>query len=93
MNEKGQIVTWQLTQTQGFENIRLLLQQLFWRISSQGKIVKEFYINNCCHWKKKLQEVFWANLVVKLDIFQVIKAPPVLFSLLTRSTVVVQRSI
>lgn len=69
MNEKGQIVTWQLTQTQGFENIRLLLQQLFWRISSQGKIVKEFYIDNCCHWKKKLQEVFGANLVVKIDIF------------------------
>lgn len=69
MNEKGQILTWQLTPMQGFENIRLLLQQLFWRISSQGKIVKEFYIDNCCHWKKKLREVFGANLVVKLDIF------------------------
>lgn len=69
MNEKGQIVTWQLTQTQGFENIRRLLQQLFMRLSSQGKIVKEFYIDNCCHWRKKLQEVFGANLAVKLDLF------------------------
>ena len=69
MNGKGQIVTWQLTQTQGFENIRRLLQQLFMRLSSQGKIVKEFYIDNCCHWRKKLQEVFGADLAVKLDLF------------------------
>ena len=69
MNERGQIMTWQLTQSQGFENIRLLLQQLFRRLSSQGKIVKEFYIDNCCHWRRKLQEVFGSELAVKLDIF------------------------
>ena len=69
INERGQIVTWQLTQSQGFENIRRLLQQLFRRLSSQGKSVKEFYIDNCCHWRKKLQEVFGSDLAVKLDIF------------------------
>lgn len=63
-------MTWQLTQTQGFENIRRLLQQLSRRLSSQGKSVKEFYIDNCCHWRKKLQEVFGSDLAVKLDLFQ-----------------------
>lgn len=69
MNERGQIVTWQLTQTQGFENIRRLLRQLFTRLFSQGKNVKEFYIDNCCHWRKKRQEVFGSSLAVKLDLF------------------------
>ena len=69
MNERGQIMTWQLTQSQGFEHIRLLLQQLFRRLSSQGKSVKEFYVDNCCHWRRKLQEVFGSELAVKLDIF------------------------
>lgn len=69
MNEKGQIVTWQLTHTQGFENIRRLLQQLHKRLSAQGVTIKEFYIDNCCHWRKKLQEIFGAELLVLLDLF------------------------
>ena len=69
MNERGQIATWQLTQTQGFEKVRGLLQQLFQRLSSKEKSIKEFYIDNCCHWRKKLQEVFGPDLAVKLDIF------------------------
>lgn len=69
MNERGQIVTWQLTQTQGFDNIRRLLEQLSKRLSSQVKSVKEFYIDNCCHWRKKLQEVVGSDLAVKLDLF------------------------
>ena len=69
MNEKGHVVTWQLTQTQGFENVRRNLEQLHRRLANQGKRVKEFYIDNCCHWRKKLQEVFGSELAVKLDLF------------------------
>ena len=62
-------MTWQLTQTQRFHNVRHILEQLFERISSQEKTVKEFYIDNCCQWKKKLQAIFGSGLIVKLDIF------------------------
>ena len=69
MNEKGHVVTWQLTQTQGSENVRRNLEQLHRRLANQGKRVKEFYIDNCCHWRKNLQEVFGSELAVKLDLF------------------------
>ena len=36
MNEKGHIVTWQLTQTQGFENVRHNLEQLHRRLARKA---------------------------------------------------------
>jgi hypothetical protein len=35
--------------------------------------VFEIYIDNCCSWRRKLQEVFGHELEVKLDIFHAIK--------------------
>ena len=43
------------------------------RLLSQGRRVKEFYIDNCCSWKTKLQQVFGDDLVVHLDIFHAVK--------------------
>lgn len=43
------------------------------RLLSQGKVLKEFYIDNCCSWRKKLQAVFGDHLVVYLDIFHAVK--------------------
>ena len=57
MNEKGQILTWQLTRTQGFENIRLLLQQLFWRISSQGYFILTTAVTGKRSYKRFLGQI------------------------------------
>ena len=35
--------------------------------------MKEFYIDNCCTWRKKLQQVFGPHLLVYLDIFHAVK--------------------
>ena len=40
---------------------------------SQGVALKEFYIDNCCSWRKKLQSVFGDDLIVYLDIFHAVK--------------------
>lgn len=39
----------------------------------QGKKITEFYIDNCCSWRAKLQEVFGNDLCVRLDIFHAVK--------------------
>ena len=39
----------------------------------QGKHISEFYIDNCCTWRKKLQDVFGSNLTVLLDIFHAVQ--------------------
>ena len=54
LNDKGQITTWQLTKTQGFEDIRPLLEGLNRRLITHGVNVREFYIDNCSHWRKEL---------------------------------------
>ena len=43
------------------------------RLESQGKKVKEFYIDNCCSWRNKLKSVFGDDLKVYLDIFHAVQ--------------------
>ena len=43
------------------------------RLSSQGKCLKKFHIDNCCTWRRKLQEIFGPPLVVYFDIFHAVK--------------------
>ena len=40
---------------------------------SQGVTLKEFYIDNCCSWRKKLQSAFGDDPIVYLDIFDAVK--------------------
>ena len=43
------------------------------RLLRQGVMVKEFYVDNCCAWRSKLQSVFGTELRVPLDIFHAVK--------------------
>ena len=43
------------------------------RFLQQGVMVKEFYVDNCCAWRSKLQSVFGPELRVPLDIFHAVK--------------------
>ena len=73
LNSKGQMATWRLTPRLLFGKIQDDLIALRDRLLSQGKVLKEFYIDNCCSWRKKLQAVFGDHLVVYLDIFHAVK--------------------
>ena len=73
LNNLGQIVTWKLTSDLSFGNIECLLVALRDRFLQQGVVVREFYIDNCCAWRSKLQSVFGPHLRVLLDIFHAVK--------------------
>ena len=73
LNGKGQVVTWRLTPRLSFAEVEADLRALKDRLLSQGKALKEFYIDNCCTWRKKLQTVFGDQLAVRLDIFHAVK--------------------
>ena len=69
----GQVVTWKLTPGLAFDNVEDTLVQLKQRLTAQGKNLKEFYIDNCCSWRNKLQHVFGNEVLVYLDIFHAVK--------------------
>ena len=58
LNHLGQIVTWRLTPDQSFASVERFLIALRDRFLQQGVMVKEFYVDNCCTWRSKLQSVF-----------------------------------
>ena len=35
--------------------------------------IKTVYVDNCCHWRNKIQEVFGADVIVSLDIFHAVQ--------------------
>ena len=43
------------------------------RLMKQDKHISQFYIDNCCTWRKKLQDIFGSNLTVLLDIFHAVQ--------------------
>ena len=73
MNGDGQVVTWKLTKNLTFSNIEGQLVSLRDRLTVQGKKLTEFYIDNCCAWRYKLQLVFGRDLCVRLDVFHAVK--------------------
>ena len=73
LNHNGQVVQWRLTPNLQFSTIEDALRQLQKRFEVQGRVLKEFYIDNCCSWRSKLQNVFGQQLKVYLDIFHAVK--------------------
>lgn len=72
LNEKGQVMGWQLTKGTSFENIRGLLQRINSQCESKQQHIKSCYIDNCCSWRSKLQSVFTSSCDVKLDLFHAV---------------------
>ena len=73
LNHCGEVITWQLTHSVSFQSIQPILQGLKKRFDNQGEKLEEFYIDNCCSWRKKLQSVFGTTLKVYLDLFHAVK--------------------
>ena len=47
LNNEGEVLTWKLTKNLRFDSIEEQLKNLQQRLQSQGKVVTEFYIDNC----------------------------------------------
>ena len=67
-NKKGKIVSWQYTKSGSFDQVKLLLEALENHSRVQGTDIKAIYIDNCCQWRNKVQEIFGSQCKVKLDI-------------------------
>ena len=63
---------WQLAKGTKFEKVEKLLYGLKNRFIRQGSVAEIIFIDNCCHWRAKLQSIFPA-IIVKLDIFHAIQ--------------------
>ncbi|KAL9987456.1 hypothetical protein ACROYT_G001769 [Oculina patagonica] len=73
MNELGQVVTWQFVYGQSYSTIETLLTSLKSRLDKKGCTLQGICIDNCCHWRKKLQQTFGPGIQVKLDIFHAVQ--------------------
>ena len=64
LNAEGQVI---------FANILDKLTSLQERFVRRGIVLQEFFIDNCCAWRLKLQNVFGRHLKVYLDIFHTVQ--------------------
>ena len=67
-------MSWQLCKGTSFHAVNGLLHQLKDRLTSLGCSIGQFYIDNCCQWRAKLQSVFGNNTLVQLDPFHAIQS-------------------
>ena len=72
LNEKGQVVAWQLTKGTSFDHVQILLKNLKTRLDKQGVTLKAVYVDNCCQVRQKVQNIFGNEVPVKLDLFHAI---------------------
>jgi hypothetical protein len=72
INEKGQVVAWQLTKGTSLTRVEDLLKDLKKRLDKQNVTLDAIYVDNCCHVRKKISEIFGDSIPVKLDLFHAI---------------------
>ena len=72
-NSDGKILSWQFTRGPSFVQVKKLLNLIHQRAVAQNITIAVVYIDNCCQWKRLLQEEFGNDLLVKLDLFHAIQ--------------------
>ena len=70
LNDKGQVLTWQLTKGASFAEVAMLLQSLDKRPSDKLKTV---YVDDCCKLQNKIKNIFGPHVSVKLDRFHALQ--------------------
>ena len=73
LNADGQILSWKMTKSLAFENIRDNLISLQRRLQRRGEQVKEFFVDTCCSLRSQLQDIFGSQLKVYMDIFHAVQ--------------------
>lgn len=73
MNEKIEVLAWQLTKGTSLDNVNSLLCGVKYRHEKAGVDVEGLVVDNCCTLAKKLKNIFGNNVVIKLGIFHAIK--------------------
>ena len=68
INEKGHVKGFKFSKGTGFDRVHDLLSN----VAKQPFKAKLFCIDNCCHWKEKIFQIF-PECQVKLDLFHAVK--------------------
>ena len=71
LNEKGEVVTWQLTNSTSLDEVEKTLTKLRERVADGQDIT--LYVDNCCQVRRKLQQIFGSHTSVKLDVFHAVQ--------------------
>ena len=72
MNENGVVLTWRLCKGTKFQAVEDLLQNLKKRLDAQQQAIDFIVLDNCCHWRNKLDNIF-PSVEVKLDTFHALQ--------------------
>lgn len=73
LNSEGQVLSWKITKGLALHHVQDMLESLRNRLHQQGVSLKEFYVDNCCSLRQKLQQIFGSHLQVYLDVFHAIQ--------------------
>ena len=73
LNDVGQTLTWRLVQDTSYDSLGELLLEIKERLIKQGKELREVYVDDCCKSRKKIQNIFGDDILVKLDIFHAVQ--------------------
>lgn len=73
LNNEGKVISWQFTSGTSFAEIEMLLKNLKHRFETLGAKIQKITVDNCCQWRKKIQEVFGNSTNVCLDVFHAVQ--------------------
>ena len=73
LNNIGQVIAWQLTQSTSIDETRDMLSCLVSRLKTTSSNLTTIYVDNCCTIRSKLQAQFGHNISVKLDTFHAVQ--------------------
>ena len=72
MNDKSDILGWQLTKSTSINNVQQLLEGLnhgLVKFQESSCPFNGIIVDNCCTLKNKIKDIFGPNVLVKLDLF------------------------
>lgn len=73
LNNVGKVISWQFTNGTSFAEIQTLLKNLKHRFETQGSKIQKVAVDNCCHWRSKIQDIFGNSTSVYLDVFHAVQ--------------------
>ena len=70
VNEKGEVINWQLTKSEGFDEVKNMFLDIKLRLQPHG--LQLICIDNCCKWNSLLTTIF-PETAIKQDLFHAVK--------------------
>ena len=72
MNEKGEVLQWQFTRSENFNEVSAMFTDLRRRLQCHNTLLEGIIIDNCCKWKEGLTRLF-PGTPIKLDLFHAVQ--------------------